>query len=107
MLTGISTTENILIDSSGYSYDISTSKQDLIVTALKNRSDLKALRLSLESGTHILTYNKLKAIPEISILAGYKSRQIILKDQYSALIFRCRYSIEISPVLTDLNWNLI
>jgi outer membrane protein TolC len=85
MLTGISTTENILIDSSGYSYDISTSKQDLIVTALKNRSDLKALRLSLESGGSYLNYNKLKVIPEISILAGYKYQTDNLKGSVFSL----------------------
>ncbi len=91
ILTGIDASENILIDTLKQKFEINISKEEIMDLSLKNRSDLKALQLTVESGNSLISHNKLKAIPQINLSAGYKSQS----DNLKGTVFQIGFEIPI------------
>jgi outer membrane protein TolC len=79
LLTGIDIYERIVTEPFLNLPEVNLIKEDLINEALKNRSDLYALNLMLESLNDNLSYNRLKGIPQLELSAGYKSQSDDLK----------------------------
>lgn len=88
-------------------HDINLSDIELLQTALKNRNDLKAIEMLIESESSFLSHNKLKIIPSINLTAGYKKQL----DDYAGTVFQLNFEIplfkrnqlEIEQSETELN----
>ena len=87
LLTGISLTENIVTEETLLMPDDNFVKDVLILSALKNRNDLKAVRMQRDAGEELLTNNRVKALPEINLAAGYKNQTDKLKGTVLQLEF--------------------
>jgi outer membrane protein TolC len=78
-LIGYSIETSIQTEKPQLSTDIGFSKEELTDMAIQRRNDLSANEYLLESEKSSLTYNSLKAIPNISLTAGYKEQDINMK----------------------------
>lgn len=109
LLAGLSSAEQIELDPVNYSFEVPYSEQELIDSALANRSDLEAMRLAVESANSLLVYNKLKSIPQISFSAGYKTQADKLKGTVFQLDFeiplfnRNQQNVEQTRIELDLS----
>lgn len=79
MLIGFSSETSIQTEKPHLSTDIGLTKEELTNIAIQRRNDLSATEYLLESEKSSLTYNSLKAIPNISLTAGYKEQDINIK----------------------------
>lgn len=79
MLVGYNIETSIQTEKPHLSTDIGLTKEELINIAIQRRNDLSATEYLLESEKSSLTYNSLKAIPNISLTAGYKEQDINMK----------------------------
>lgn len=79
MLIGYSIETSIQTEKPHLSTDIGFTKEELTDIAIQRRNDLSANEYLLESEKSSLTYNSLKAIPNIGLTAGYKEQDINIK----------------------------
>jgi outer membrane protein TolC len=79
MLIGYSIETSIQTEKPHLSTDIGLTKEELTSIAIQRRNDLSATEYLFESEKSSLTYNSLKAIPNISLTAGYKEQDINFK----------------------------
>ncbi len=89
LLIGFDVTANINTISTTISKEFIYSENDLINIALKQRNDLKAYQLLIESENKFLSHNKQKLIPEIKLTAGYKK----LIDDFEGSVFQLDFEI--------------
>jgi outer membrane protein TolC len=79
ILIGYNIESSIQTEKPYLSTDIGLTKEELTNIAIQRRNDLSAIEYLLESEKSSLTYNSLKAIPNISLTAGYKEQDINMK----------------------------
>lgn len=88
--------------------NVQFDENQLVKRALNNRSELKAARLLIQSEGSKLTNEKLKAIPEINLSAGYKEQSDKFKGTVMEVSFdiplfnRNQYKIEQSEIEISL-----
>lgn len=89
LLIGYDRTKEITTESLNIKSHFHFSKDELITQALKNRKDLSAASLLIESENLFLSHNKIKAIPEINLTAGYKEQT----DNMKGTIFQINFEV--------------
>lgn len=89
LLIGYDRTKEITTESLNIKSHFHFSKDELITQALKNRKDLSATSLLIESENLFLSHNKIKAIPEINLTAGYKEQT----DNMKGTIFQINFEV--------------
>lgn len=89
LLIGLDVDEDILTELSMLDKDIKYDKEELIDIAFNSRNDLKSFQLIIESENLFLAHNKLKIIPNINILAGYKKQA----DDFNGTVFQLDFEI--------------
>ncbi len=89
LLIGYNSSEKIITEPVELNTDLDFSEEELITNALKNRNDLKALKMLIESENLFLSHNQMKIIPDISLSAGYK-KQI---DDLKGTVFQINFEV--------------
>ncbi|MBA4251812.1 MAG: hypothetical protein C0425_09410 [Chlorobiaceae bacterium] len=109
LLIGYDRTKEITTESLNIKSHFHFSKDELITQALKNRKDLSAASLLIESENLFLSHNKIKAIPEINLTAGYKEQT----DNMKGTIFQINFEVplfnrnQIAIEQTEIELNLL
>jgi outer membrane protein TolC len=89
LLTGLEIEHSKLSEVDNGINNFYNTREELLIAALENRTDLKSIQLLIESEKLFLSHNKLKLIPKINLSAGYKEQL----DNFTGTVFQFDFEI--------------
>jgi len=106
LLIGSGESDFTLTDINQVNVKTNYTEEELIIKALENRNDLKAFQHKIESENSLLSHNKLKAIPNIYLSAGYKEQL----DNFKGSVFQVNFEVPLfnrNQKAIQQSWNSI